>query len=105
MSATSIWRLLLRGLGWGIAASLVGSLVFGAVGFLATLVMDVFTYPIDISKELSVLPQDIQTMLLFPLNLILFGILFSLIPSVVGGVALAGLVQYLGPSSLSERKA
>jgi hypothetical protein len=99
MSAISIGRSLLRGLGWGIVASVLGNLVFGIFGLLVTFVVDISTYPIDISKEFSILPRDILTMFLFPLNLVLFGILFSLVPSAVGGATLGGLLQYLGPKA------
>jgi hypothetical protein len=103
MFATSIWRLLLRGFCWGIAASLFGSLVFGVVGLLITVFSGIVTYSVDISKwEFNLLPQTIWGLFPFLLYLIVFGTLFSLIPSAVGGVALAGLLQLFGSRTVNS---
>ena len=97
MSAASMWRLLLRGFGWGIAACVIGNLVFGVVGLLTTLAVDFLTYPRNILREFNLLPQDILAVLLFPMNLFFYGMVFSLIPSAFGGVVLVGLLTYLSP--------
>ena len=97
MSVSSIWRLLLRGLGWGIVASVLGNIVFGLAVPPTFFVMDIFfsTSSLPSVQGVKVSAQDIWEMLNICLIFASFGLLYSLIPAAVGGVTLAGLLKYL----------
>jgi hypothetical protein len=99
MSIRSIWRLLLRGLGWGVVASVLSNIIFGLAVPPTTFVMGTLTASLP-SVQLygstsNILPQDILEMLNICLIFAFFGLLFSFIPATVGGVVLAGLLKYL----------
>jgi hypothetical protein len=92
----SIGRLLLRGLGWGILASVLGNIVFGVIAqFMISIVGILTYYPVDTITGVSISLQDIEEMLGFSLYFAFFGLLFSFIPATAGGVILAGLLKYL----------
>jgi hypothetical protein len=96
MSVGSIWRLLLRGLGWGIVASLLGNIVFGVVAQPLINIVGILTYyPVNTITGVSVSLQDVKGMLVFSLYFIFLGLLNSLIPAAAGGVVLASLLKYL----------
>ena len=95
MAASSIWRLLLRGMGWGIAASVLGNIVFGLAVPPTSFVMDALTSSLPSVQGANISLQDILEMLQICLTFTLFGLLFSFIPATVGGIVLAGLLKYL----------
>jgi hypothetical protein len=95
MTAGSIWRLLLRGLGWGIVASLLGNIVFGLAVPPTFFLVDTFARSLPSVQGVNISLQDIGEMLNICLIFALFGLLFSFIPAAVGGIALASLLKYL----------
>jgi hypothetical protein len=97
MSVGSIWRLLLRGLGWGIVASLLGNIVFGLAVPPTFFVVDTFTRSLPSVQGANISFRDIGEMLNICLIFALFGLLFSFIPAAVRGIALASLLKYLSP--------
>ena len=99
MSARPIWRLLLRGLGWGLVASLLGNIVFGLAVPPTFFVVDTFTRSLPSVQGANISLRDIGEMLNICLIFALFGLLFSFIPAAVGGIALASLLKYLSSRS------
>jgi hypothetical protein len=95
MSASSTWRLLLRGLGWGIVASVLGNIAFGLTIPPTFFVVAAITSSLPSFQGFDVSLQNILEMLNICLAFALFGLLFSFIPATVGGVVLAGLLKYL----------
>jgi len=97
MSVSSIWQLLLRGLGWGIVASVLGNIAFGLAVPPTSFVMDALTASLPSVRGANISLQNILEMLNICLAFALFGLLFSFIPAAVGGIVLASLLKYLSP--------
>jgi len=95
MTIRLIGHLLLCGLGWGIAASLLGNIVFGLAVPPTFFVVDTFTRSLPSVQGVNISLQDIGEMLNICLIFALFGPLFSFNPATVGGIALASLLKYL----------
>ncbi len=105
MSAKSIRHPLLRGLGWGILASLLSSVIFSLIGPPLSIVVSHFTSPLAPPfRGDGELPLNIMGALALSPFVFLFAFLISLLPAALGGVALAIFITELCPAVISSPK-
>jgi hypothetical protein len=98
MSGQSTRRAVLRGLGWGLVASLLSSWTFTLLIFLKEFYLDAMLDPLKFPPPtLSELFADVGFILVILFFGFSFNLLFSCIPGMVCGAALGVLVHYVAP--------